>query len=195
MPLPPNPTIAAPAPHPSLNTHTRPRNLSPHQSRRPRTPSNLLNKGSTRYHLDDRGPLSSRDPPHTHTHRSPPSCRPEAGPLARREGCATFRLAVRTKLVILLQQQVGQDRLVPIHVLHRFARHSQGAGGGRGRRALLAPRNPGLSPKVRTPGPRPGAPPENEGALSPCPSSAPSPVSRARPPTLQPPQSGAPWRA
>lgn len=80
-----------------------------------------------------------------------------------------FRLAVRTKLVILLQQQVGQDRLVPIHVLHRFARHGQGAGGGRGRRALLAPRNPCLSPEVRTPGPRPRAPPENAGALSPCP--------------------------
>lgn len=101
-----------------------------------------------------------------------------------------FRLAVRTKLVILLQQQVGQDCLVPIHVLHRFARHGQGAGGGRGRRALLAPRNPCLSPEVRTPGPRPRAPPENEGALSPC--------AVQRPFSSQPrlpPNSAAPLRA
>lgn len=71
MPLPPTPTITAPAPHPSLNHTTRPRNLSPHQSRRPRTPSSFLKEGSARYHLDGRGPLSSRDLPPPHTGRLP----------------------------------------------------------------------------------------------------------------------------
>lgn len=53
-----------------------------------------------------------------------------------------FGLAVSTELVIFLQQQVGQDRLVPIHVLHRLACHGQGAGGGRGRRAPCTPQEP-----------------------------------------------------
>lgn len=77
-----------------------------------------------------------------------------------------FGLAVSTELVIFLQQQVGQDRLVPIHVLHRLARHGQGAGGGRGRSAPRAPRSPCLGPGLRPRGPRSGAPPERD---EPCP--------------------------
>lgn len=64
--------------------------------------------------------------------------------------------------------------------------------GAEGDAPSLAPRNPCLSPEVRTPGPRPGAPPENAGALSLCPVQRPFSSQPRLPPTLQPPQGGAP---
>lgn len=105
----------------------------------------------------------------------------------------SFGLAVSTELVIFLQQQVGQDRLVPIHVLHRLARHGQGAGGGRGRRAPCAPRSPCLGPGLRPRGPRPGAPPERDEQ---CPLAPPQAVPGSGPSAPRPavPRRGASWR-
>lgn len=72
-------------------------------------------------------------------HQAPPPPLPPlpSASAARREAAGTFGLAVGAVLVLLLHQQAGQHRLVPVHVANRLARH--GAAGAARPRVTAPP--------------------------------------------------------